>query len=449
VLIAAWTAGAIPALFAPEHAALLDVRVQRPVMWLTLAIGAITGIVCGLLPAVASTRALSPAMLRGDAARIGDGHGAPRLRMVLVGAQLALSTLLLVVCAVLAKGVDAALQMDLSQAAGSLLMASIESPEPDYRRQASEGLRRQPWVDVAGWIVTPPLGRAARREYVIARGPASEPVEFDLNFASSEYFAAMRYPMLEGRRFLQADDLRDTDVVIVNEALAQRYYANRAVGQLLTDGTGRTAEIVGVVRTRSYRALEGDLRPMVFYPMSRSKARVFYGVIRAKSGADGIEQSAAAVLNLPRTVQLEVSTFQALLSRALATDHLIVTLVGASGVVALLLAVAGVYGVMTDMVQRRRREIALRIALGAGPLQTVQTVTASVLAPALSGTAAGIGTAVLLTRIGRSFVYGVPSIDADTLALLIFGLALIVAAAVAPSALRALRVNPLAALRDT
>src|SRR5262249_46376839 len=109
VLAASWTAGAIPALFAPEHAALIDTRVQRGVMVVTLTIGAIAGLVFGLIPALASTRALSPDALRGDAARLGEVPGAAQLRMGLVAAQLALSTVFLVGSVLLARAVDSAL----------------------------------------------------------------------------------------------------------------------------------------------------------------------------------------------------------------------------------------------------------------------------------------------------------------------------------------------------
>jgi ABC-type antimicrobial peptide transport system permease subunit len=368
--------------------------------------------------------------------------------MTLVGAQLALSTLLLIACALLGKTVDSALQMDLSQVSGALIIGSVETLDPDFRAPASARLRGTAAISVAGWIVTPPLARPVRRDFVIAHGNVSESVEFDVNFASSGYFSAMRYPILEGRGFKTADDLGRTDVVIVNEALAERYFANGALGHTLVDSTGQTAEIVGVVRTRSYRALEGALRPMVYYPMGRAITRVFYAVVRGKSYARTAEEGVRAALQAGQPRHLDVETFEAHVARALATDRLIVTLVGASGVVALLLAVAGVYGVMMDTVQRRRREIALRIALGAGSVRIVRTVTAAVLAPAFSGMAAGVVAALIASRIGRAFVYGVPSLEPGVLAAIVSGLAVLVAAAVAPSIARALRVSPLAALRD-
>lgn len=119
MLAAVWTAGTIPALFAPEHAKLLDTHVQRTVMLATLAAGAIAGIVFGLTPALAVTRALSPDALRGDPSRLGERTGAARLRMALVAAQLALSTIFLVGSMLVSRAVDVALHVDASQAGGS------------------------------------------------------------------------------------------------------------------------------------------------------------------------------------------------------------------------------------------------------------------------------------------------------------------------------------------
>src|SRR5262249_45129441 len=118
LVVAAWSAGAIPALFAPDHARLLDTRVDPRVMAFTMGAGILTGILCGLAPALVSTRALSPEALRGDAARIGERHGGARLRLVLVGAQLALSTIFLIGSALLTTVVDTALGSQRSRAAG-------------------------------------------------------------------------------------------------------------------------------------------------------------------------------------------------------------------------------------------------------------------------------------------------------------------------------------------
>jgi putative ABC transport system permease protein len=451
VAAASWTAGAIPALFAPDHASLLDTHVERGVMMATFAVGAIAGVIFGLIPALASTRALAPDGLRGDASRLGEAPGAARLRMGLVASQLAFSTVFLVGSVLLSRAVDSALQFDESSAEGSLAVASVEPLDGAYLGAATAGLKRIPTVDVVGLVATPPEARAVQRLFLIERAATREPVEIDINYASADYFRVVHDPILEGRVFSRQDDTDDADPVIVNEALAQRYFADRAIGRTLTDFTGHAVRIIGVARTHSYRALEGPPRPTLFFPMTRYTARAFCAIVRLRSYVDARSQVGLLKAELERTGPtrtLNVRTFRDHLSRALAADRLTGVLIAACGLLALALAVVGVYGVMADLVRRRTREIGLRLALGAGPLHIVRGIVGASVAPAFAGIAAGIGGAALLARIGRTFVFEVPSADLPTLVLTMAGLAVVVAAAIAPSALRALRVSPLTALRD-
>ena len=448
VLLARWTAAYIPSLFAPEHAALLDTTVQWPVMLATVAAGVLTGIACGLAPAVAATRALPVDALRGDPSRLGERPGAARLRMSLVAAQLALSTVFLAGSALVARAIDGALQMDLSAAPIEIAVAAIDTFDPEYRARALPALRAMPSVSRAGWVATAPLYAPARRDFRIQRGAVVELAEIGVNYASRGYFDAMRIPLLEGR-FPTPEEEAAGDAVVVNEALARRYFGDRAVGSPLVDTAGIEARIVGIVRTKSYRALEGAQRPVVFYPMSRSKSRVFHAVVRARDRPERFHDSVFATLEQAGpTREIEITSFDDLLARALTTDRMIVALIGACGALALLLAAVGVYGVMGDLVRRRTREIGLRLALGAGPWRILQDVMSASLGPAFAGVAAGVGLAALLSRVSRTFVFELPAADLVTLMAIAGGLTVVVIAAVIPPAWRALRVSPLVALRD-
>jgi len=246
------------------------------------------------------------------------------------------------------------------------------------------------------------------------------------------------------------DETSDRDVVVINEALAQRYYAGRALGRILTDTEGRSAEIVGVVQTRSYRAFETAPRPMVYFAISRATSRGFYAVLRSHSGTESqMDADVARTLGeLGGTTKLEVLPFEAFVAQALAADRLIGTLIGACGAIALGLAVIGVYGVMIDTVRRRRREFGLRAALGASPADLLRALVGSSLAPAIAGVVAGIGGAWLLSRVVQSVVFGLPAIDAFLVAAIVCVMTLVVIAAIAGPARRAIRVSPLVALRE-
>jgi putative ABC transport system permease protein len=379
----------------------------------------------------------------------GDRQGSAKLRMVLVGAQLALSTIFLVKSALLTKVVNTVLSSSRPQALDPLVIASIESFGPEYREAATASLKRLSSTARAGWTSSPPLTRPARREFRIDRGSTTEWVDFEVNFATREYFWVMSIPLIDGRLFTAEDELSGAEAAIVNDALVQRYFTGAAVGHTLTDADGHTVEIVGVVRTQTYRAFEGSPQPMVYYPMSKSTARGFFAVVRAASGTVGLEQDVLKTLKSAGKVRkLEVSIFDAYLSRGLAADRLIATLVAACGAIALALAAIGVYGVMADLIHRRTREIGLRIALGASPWRIIRGFTGLTVMPAAGGVTAGLIGAGLLIRIARSLVYGVPSIDGYLVATVVAGLWVVVAAALLPPVRRALRVSPLLACRD-
>jgi predicted permease len=449
LIAARWTAGAIPALFAPEHASLLDTRVERPVMLVTLAVGLVAGLVFSLVPALASTRGLSAVTLRADAGGV-ERYGGARLRMLLVAAQLALSTIFLVGSALLARMVDTSLGVDRSAAGGETVFAAIETYDPEYRDAALPRLRGIPSVARVGWVTTPPLGRPNRRAYLLQRGQVSEVIDVDVNFASAEYFTIMHALLIEGR-FPRPDDERSgREVAVVNEAFAQQYFAGRPVGRAIADASGgAVVEVLGVVQTRSYRAFEGPQRPMIFFPMWRAQSRGFYAVVGSHSYETNVDRDVRTVLaQAGGTTHLEVVEFNAFMRRALAPDRLIGTLVALCGALALGLAVVGVYGVMVDAVRRRRREFGLRTALGARPVHIAGALARSSLAPAFGGIFAGIGGAIALGRIARSLVFGVPPIDLVLAGATATLLVAVVLAALAVPVRLALRVSPLVALRD-
>lgn len=448
LLAASWTASSIPALFAPEHASLLDTHVQRPVIAATLGTGLLAGLMFALVPALVSTRGLSPAALRSDAAGLGERYGGARMRMLLVGVQLALSTIFLIASVLLVRFCDTTLAVDRSPALGPLVLASIATDDQDYRTAALPRLRALSSVASVGWVAVPPLASPVRQQFRIQQGLLTELVDVDVNFASADYFRAMYIPAIEGRLFGPQDERPDANVVIVNEALALRYLAGRATGQSLVAANGRTVTIIGSVQTRSYRAFEGAQRPMVYFPISRSIARVFYAAVRFRPAARHPDREVAVTLAAAGTAKLDVVDFQVFVTRALAPDRLIGTLIGACGGISLSLALIGVYGVMIDAVHRRRREFGLRAALGAGPTHIVAELVGSNLTPAAAGIAVGVTGALLLSRLAASVVYGLPGIDAVLVAELIFLLLLVVLASVVGPARRAVKISPLLALRQ-
>ena len=449
LLVATWTAGSIPALFAPEHARLIEARIAPGVILVAFVAAGGAGVLCGLAPALLSTRALSLDVLRADPAAVGGRHAGAGLRTVLVAAQLAISTIFLIAAGLLTTAVNEALTIDRSWSVGTVVLASIETYDPSYREKASAPLRAARSVARAGWVAVPPMARTVTREFRIQRGPNHERIQLGVNFASPEYFGIVWIPVVEGRLFTRQDELKGANVAVVNDALAQRYFADRAVGRFLTDADGDRVEIVGVVRTRTYRAFEGTHEPMIYYPISRARSRGFFAVVRSHGGATTTQEDVVAALQgAAEATKLEVFTFDEHLARALVADRVLITVSAACGVMALVLALIGVYGVMADSINRRTREIGLRLALGAGPRHIVGTYASTALTPVVAGIVLGILGAAVVVQVGRSFVFGLPAMNLAIVGLVASGLTVSVLAALAAPIRRALRVNPLVALRE-
>jgi len=186
---------------------------------------------------------------------------------------------------------------------------------------------------------------------------------------------------------------------------------------------------------------------MVYYPIARTLGRAYAAIVRSKAYTNA-DAAVLAALGRAGPAHTDVLSFDAYLARALAPDRLIARLAGACGLAALALAVIGVYGVLGDMVRRRTREIGLRLALGASPWQVLHGVFGLGLAPALAGIVAGVLGAEAAIRFARTFVYELPVLDAGLVAATATALVAIVAAAVVPPALRALRISPAIVLRS-
>ena len=459
LLFAVWTADAIPALFMTEHAELLDTEFQPLLILLTVGVAGLAGALFGVAPAVHGTAAPAVTALRADGGGIAAQPGGGRWRAALVGAQVSLSTLLLLATGLLVMTLTHALEGDAQAPASRVAFVSVELPgrfdDPvrgvAHRDRLLERLPKTGGVEAVGWASTLPLGKGNRRPFRI-QGQTSEVmdlVEFETNVVSPEYFRTLSLPCIEGRLFDDRDRTLARPVVIVDELLARRYFGPNAVGQELLDARGERVEIVGVVRTGRYRTLQPAPQPTVYYPFTQDY--LWRGHLLVRTASDP-----AALLDAIDTAVrqagdggdiLRSATLSTYLAESLALDRVTTTLVGLCGLVALAMSSIGVYGVMADAVRRRTREIGLRMALGASRGRVMRLVFSEVLYLAAAGLLAGTGMAVASTYIAQSFVYGVPSLDIGNFAAAAVALASVVAVASVLPLRRALGVNPNIALR--
>ena len=459
LLFAAWTTRIVPSLFSPDHAAILDTSLQPGVIAATIVIAFAAGALFGVAPAAHATSSPAALALRADAGGVSDQQGGRRLRAILVAAQIALSTVLLLGAALLISSLRSVLNADSTFPARNVALVSFEDPARfagplrgiGFRRTLVEKLRKIPGVHEVGWAASAPLVAATRIEFRIAAGAAdvTDLVEFDVNVASTTYFEAMGIQLVEGRLFDGRDQALTSPVVIVDEQLARRYFGAVATGQHLVDDQSTRLEIVGVVRNRRFRTLQDSPRPTVYFPVSQRY--VAQGNLFIVTGGDAeplVKTLPDMMRRIDNAVKItRVLTMEQHLSEALAIDRLTTTLVGVCGALALVMAVIGVYGVMNDAVQRRTREIGLRVALGAARTQVARLVFMEALYVSVAGLAAGTVIAIIGGRLIGLFVSGLPGWDAARLGAPAALLAVIVAGAAILPLRRALNISAAIALR--
>jgi putative ABC transport system permease protein len=460
LLFALWTTQAMPALFMEGQAELLDTRFEPFLILLTVGVATAAGALFGMAPALQGTGSPAVTALRGDAGGISAQRGGSRLRALLVGAQIAVSSLLLLTTGLLVTTLARALEGDAQSSVNRVAFVSIDLPgryadpvrgiaQRDRLLDRAMSLDR---VDAVGWASTLPLGLGNRRAFRI-EGHTAETKDFtelDTNVVSAGYFKTMGIPCIEGRVFDSEDRTLARPVVVVDELLARRYFGSNALGRELVDAAGGGAKIVGIVRSGKYRTLQGSAQPTVYYPMTQDY--LWRGHLLLRTSGDPAAVLKAIAAPAEEAAQgggavLRTATLATYLSESLVLDRLTTILVGICGLIALAMSAIGAYGVMSDTVERRTREIGLRAALGAGRVQVVQLVFAQVVRLAAAGVVAGALAAHALTYIARSFVAIVPSLDLATAAVVSGALALVVAVAAIVPLQRALRVNPNIALR--
>jgi predicted permease len=439
-----------------------EFTVDAPVLAFALGVSTLTAVLFGLAPALAASRPDLVAALKATA----EASPGPRRRVtardVLVVGQIALSLVLLVAGALLARGLLAARNTDIGFDPAPLSSLSFNLQMNGYdveramafRERAIERLRALPGVTAVSIASRLPLAPDINMDGITVPGhhrPGDDPTSVDAVNVGADYFSTIGVPLVAGRAFTQEDVAQGRKVVIVNETLARRYWpGGSAVGRLLhSGGLDQPAwEVVGIARDHKVRSVGEPPRPYVHYPAPRS--RTIGLVVRTSLPA-------AAALPALRAALWTLEPDIAFTEDAPATDVVALTMaptrigawiIGAFGALALLLASVGLYGVVAYSVSLRTREIGLRMALGAGRGRVLRSVLGHGVRRALAGAAIGAAASAAVGRVLQSLLYGVSALDpvAYTVAAGVL-LAVAMAANLAP-ALVAARVDPIRALRS-
>ncbi len=462
LLIALWTGELLPSFFPPEETAVLDFSLDWRVLAFTLLLSIVTGMLFGLAPALQATRPELVGALKDDTAGATPGHSRFGLRGALVVAQVAISIVLLVTAGLFLRSLRNALNFDPGFDSNNLLLASLELKGPEAA--APQGrlfyddllgrVRNLPGVRGASLTNIVPLSGGGQRRNIYIEGYVPRPgedIELNTNVVGPDFFPTMGIPLLAGRTFDGRDRQEAPGVVIVNEEFAHRYFPGQeAVGKRLrTDSEGPFMEIVGVARTARYRSLREEPPPFVYLPFSQEYGSGMTLMVRTEGEAlDAVAGVRAVARDVNKNMTLfNVTTMAEQVGAAVSGDRMIAVLLGVFGGVALLLAVVGIYGVMSYAVARRTHEIGVRMALGAQRSDILNLVIRQGMAPVIVGGVIGLAASLALTRVMTGLLFGVSATDPGTfagVALLLAGVALL--ACYIP-ARRAARVDPLRALR--
>lgn len=278
----------------------------------------------------------------------------------------------------------------------------------------------------------------------------SENPQVRIGTVSADYFTTLGLPILAGRGFARTDADSSPRVVVINDALRRKYYADvDPVGRMIAYDRGAPWQIVGVVGSARMRGLTQPEEPELFVPDAQLPGRSRYIMARvAMTPSQVVPQVRAAMAQLdPMLPMTEVATVEERMERDLAPQRYRASLVGSLGTVALLLVTLGIYGVVAYGVTRQAREIGIRMALGERRGQVWGRIVGGAIQVAVIGVALGLGLSLAMERWLASVVVGVRPDDPITLAAVSFGLVVVAAAAAAGPARRATKVDPVTALR--
>jgi putative ABC transport system permease protein len=399
-----------------------------------------------------------------EGGRSGAGAGSARLRRGLVVAEVALAFVLLVGAGLLLHSFARLMQVDLGFNPNHVLKLTVALPPTQYTDEAQriafmeralERLKALPGVEaVAAANVTPLTGYAANTAFEIENRPPAQPSEqpnAEYRTISADYFRALGMRLRRGRWFTE-QDVKQTRTVIINEALARRYWPNEdPLGKrlLIAKSAGEWREIAGIVGDSKHTAVEAAPQPELYEPTLRNGAGFYDIVMRSTVAPESLTQTARAAFREldPNLPLFTIRTLNETVQMNLARQRFALQLLGAFAVLALVLAAIGLYGVLSYSVSQRTREIGLRMALGARAVDVIRLVLGEAMRLVLLGVGIGFVLSLAAGRVMTNLLYGVSATDPLTITGVLVLLGAVALLACWLPAQRAAKADPMIALR--
>lgn len=442
----------------------LDLQSDWRVYGFLFGLSLLTSVVFGLAPALATSRPELVGALK-DEANTGGRQG--RLRGALVIVQVAVSVLLLIGAGLFLRSLQNTRSIDPGFDADNLLLMSMDLQQQGYDRRGGEEFTAQllnrtralPGVVAASMADALPLSLGIGRRVITIEGYNPQPgedTETHSTTVSPGYFETMRIPLLQGRTFRAQDHPNAPGVIVVNEAFARHYWPGQTpLGkriQRLQMGGGNKAPhltVIGVVKDGKYNTLGEEALPFFYLNQAQEYVATPTLIVRTQGNpATALALVRREIEALDKVLPLyDVKTMRQNMELALLPARLAGGVLGTFGLLALMLANAGIYGVMAHAVLQRTREIGIRMALGATARDVLQLVIRQGMQLVWLGMAIGIVAALALTQLLKGFLFGVSTTDPLTFFGIVVLLSFMALLACWIPARRVTKVHPMEALR--
>jgi predicted permease len=465
VVMAYWTMDVIMA-FVPPVDMPIDLGLRMDGMTLAFAVGvsAITGVVFGLAPALQASSPHTVHALKEEGRGASVGRATGRLRNALVVSQVAVCLVLLVGAVLFLRSFIAAQTLSPGFDPNHLVTASMDlvpsgytgERHRDFQRRALEAVRALPGVRSAAFGSRIPLGfggnnsTSAEIEGYVPR--ENEEVVINYSTVGAGYFETMAIPVRQGREYRESDTAASPRVLVVNEAMARRYWPEgNALGSRVRMGPNAW-EVIGITADAKYNSINERPLPQLFFPMSRSEVstlRLFVRTTGDPSPMVAEVRSAIRALD-PALPIYDARTITEHMQVAVFAQRMAADLLGAMGILALLLAAIGLYGVMAYAVSQRTQELGIRLALGASPRSLLNMIVWQGMRLTVIGLV--IGLALALAAFGsigavRTLLPGISPMDPITFVVVPVALGVVAFLATWIPGRRAGKVDPIVALR--
>ncbi|MDQ3252595.1 MAG: ABC transporter permease [Acidobacteriota bacterium] len=478
ILLAQWGIAALIALSPGNIPRLEESGLEQNVLWITLLVTLLTGVICGLIPALQAAQIDLHSLLKSGGRTLGGQSGRGWLRKALVVAETALALVLLVCASLLLRSFWQLQHVNTGFNSESLLTMRLTPPAASYQsnqqvadfyEQLLERTGALPGVrSVAVANAVPLSGDGADRMMEVEGQPYENDVtrfHSDYRRVSPTYFTTLGMRLVNGRFLANSDQESSLKVAVINETLARRQWPNEdPLGKRLRlldappeRATAQFMTVVGVVADAKNRSLSAELRQEVYIPL-RQQAVSLGGarpsvsmVLMARTGGE-----AAGLTNVVRQEVREldsnvpitqVRTMEQMIDKAVGPLRFSALLLTLFALVALSLGVIGIYGVMSYTVAQRTREIGIRLALGAQTKDVLRAVIGQGMKLALAGVMVGLATSFALTQLMKNLLFGISAADPLTYGVVAVSLTLVALVACYIPARRATRVDPMVALR--